>query len=91
MQTFADIVALWPNAVALAGDIGESPVTVRAWRLRNSIHASHWRSIVRAAEGRGIKLTLDDLARIAEREVASSMPQAMRRRRAPAHPEGQAA
>lgn len=89
MQTFADIVALWPNAVTLAEDIGESPVTVRAWRMRNSIHASHWRPLVRAAKARGIKLTLEDLARIAEGETTNTP--APRRPRRASQVEGRAA
>ena len=84
MQTFADIVALWPNAVALAQDIGESPVTVRAWKQRNSIHASHWRSLVTAAHRRKIGLTLDDLARIAEQQAVADANSAT-------HPRGRAA
>lgn len=66
MLTFADVIALWGKATILASDIGENPVTVRAWRNRNSIPADKWRKIISAAERRGFDLSLDDLARIAE-------------------------
>lgn len=66
MDTYADIIGLWPSAEALGDDIGESGVTVRAWRNRNSIPAYRWLDIVEAADARGIAgITLDVLASIA--------------------------
>jgi hypothetical protein len=66
METYADIIGLWPSAEALGDDIGESGVTVRAWRNRNSIPAYRWLDIVKAADARGIEgVSLDALARIA--------------------------
>lgn len=67
MDTFADVIALWGKATALASDIGENPVTVRAWRNRNSIPSEKWLRIIAAAKSRGYALTLDMLAKIAER------------------------
>lgn len=66
MQTFADIIGLWPNAVALADDIRERPVTVRAWKRRGSIPAGRWLAVVRAANQRGHPVTLEVFAQIAD-------------------------
>lgn len=65
MMTFSDIIARWPSAVALAEDIGESEITVRSWKQRNSIPARHWLSIVRAAQKRKVEVGLEDLAQAA--------------------------
>lgn len=72
MNTFADVIALWDTATSLASDIGENPVTVRAWRNRNSIPSGKWLRIIAAAKSRGYALTLDMLAKIAERASADT-------------------
>lgn len=66
ISTYADIIGLWPSAEALADDIGESGVTVRAWRNRGSIPSSRWLDIVAAAERRGLRgVSLEVLASVA--------------------------
>jgi hypothetical protein len=66
MDTFSDIIALWGTATALGRDIGESGVTVRAWRNRDSIPSAKWRNVVRAAQRRGFKgVTVNLLAKLA--------------------------
>ena len=66
MEKFADVIALWGTAESLGKDIGESGITVRAWRNRNSIPGEHWQKLVKAAEARGFPgVTLDVLADIA--------------------------
>jgi len=53
METFADIIGLWPTAETLASDIGDRGVTVRAWRNRNSIPSNRWGDVIAAAKIRG--------------------------------------
>lgn len=56
------VFTIWPNAAELAREIGEKPVTVRAWRNRGSIPADRDRVIIEAARSRGIDLRYEDLA-----------------------------
>ncbi|WP_161624998.1 carph-isopro domain-containing protein [Paramagnetospirillum caucaseum] len=79
MKTFADIIALWGTATALAADIGETGLNVRAWRNRNSIPASRWLDVVAAAERRGFEgVTLSLFAHLAARPAPdSSLPGAV--------------
>ncbi len=73
MNTFSSIIGLWPSATALAEDLGENPVTVRAWAQRNSIPGDRWLLIVSAARRRGIQgVTLEVLARIAAGQIDAS-------------------
>ena len=57
METFADIIGLWPTAETLASDIG----TVRAWRNRNSIPSNRWGDVIAAAKVRGYAEVTPDL------------------------------
>jgi hypothetical protein len=60
MSTHLDpIYAVWPNAEALASDIGELGVTVRQWRNRGNIPPRYWRKIIDAAAAKGTTLTVD--------------------------------
>lgn len=64
-QTFADVINLWPSAVALAEDVGVKEVTARAWRARG-IPAEYWTGVVAAALVRGFEgVTLELLAELA--------------------------
>lgn len=68
MPTFADIINLWPKPapVTLGVDLGELPVTVRAWRTRNVLPDRKWKRVVECARLRGIEgVTLEILAEIA--------------------------
>lgn len=66
MDSFRDVIAQWPSAEALAADLDEKGVTVRAWRNRNSIPPAHWSRVVAAAQARGIgSITHELLANIA--------------------------
>lgn len=56
------VFTIWPNAAELAREIGENPITVRAWRNRGSIPADRDTILVEAAQRRGADLTLADLA-----------------------------
>lgn len=68
--TFADLIGKWPNAVALADDLGVKEVTARAWKSRGAIPSEYWTGVVAAAEKRGLDfVTLDLLARIAARQA----------------------
>lgn len=66
METFADIIGLWPSAETLGEDIGVCGVTVRAWRNRNSIPSNRWADVIAAAKARGFdSVTPDEMTKIA--------------------------
>lgn len=64
------IFSLWPTVAELARDIGENPITVRAWRRRRSIPADRDLLLVEAARRRGAALTLEDLAAARRRKTS---------------------
>lgn len=72
METFRDIINLWPSAEDLGRDIEIPGGLVRLWRRRDNIPAAHWIDIVTAAEARPIPgVTLERLATLAKvREAA---------------------
>ena len=68
MQTFKEIIRLWPSCEALGADVGASGNTVRKWLFRDSVPGTHWASLVKSASERGITgVTVDLLAKIADR------------------------
>lgn len=72
MESFADIIGLWPTAEALGSDIGETGLVVRAWKRRNNIPSEHWAAIIRAAGHRGfVAVTADLLTDLAARRAAA--------------------
>jgi hypothetical protein len=70
MQSFRDIIALWPSPEALADEIGEKGWTVRKWKQRDSIPSGRWLAVIEAAAARGARVTAEEMARIAAREAA---------------------
>ncbi len=58
------VIDLWPSAEALADDLDEKGVTVRAWKQRENIPADRDLKLIAAASKRGIGLTLEHLARL---------------------------
>ena len=72
MLCFREIIDAWPSAAALAVDLGEESVTVRAWRARDVLPGRVWRRLVRVAARRGIPgVSLEVLAALAERKAAA--------------------
>lgn len=67
MDSFTDIIGLWPSAEELADDLGEKGVTVRAWKNRNSIPPAYWDGVVSAGARREYPVTLEALSRAAKR------------------------
>lgn len=63
--TFRAIIDRWPSLSELCADTGESYETVKKWRQRNRIDPKYWQVMVAAAQGRGIPLSLSELASVA--------------------------
>jgi hypothetical protein len=70
-KTFAEIIDLWPTAIALAGEVGVTDIVVRAWK-RRGIPGEYWARIVAAAKDKPFAslITLELLARLGEQVAA---------------------
>lgn len=72
MDSFRDMIGLWPHRRDFAADCDVAVGLVQQWERRNSIPARHWNGIVAAARRRGIEgVTLQALALLAERRAAA--------------------
>lgn len=67
MDSFKDIINLWPTAAEFARDVGTSPANARSMRMLNRIPDDYWAETVRCAAVRGFEgVTLDCLADLAD-------------------------
>jgi hypothetical protein len=62
-DTFTLLLRLFGGTREIAQATGVKPVTVRAWRRRESIPARHIASLLRAAKMRGYRLSAADFFR----------------------------
>lgn len=62
---FRILIKKWPSVIELANDLKEKPDTVKKWRTRNSIPSSKWKDLLKAAKKRKIKITCEQLVRMA--------------------------
>jgi len=69
MQTFRDIIDLWPTPDVLATEIGENVWTVRKWKQRGRIPASRWIAVANAARAKGNLITAEQMAKMVAREA----------------------
>lgn len=68
MQTFRDVIGLWPTVPAFAIDVGVGERTAFSWWQRDSIPADWFAEVVRAAGRRGhIAVTAEAMAIAAEK------------------------
>lgn len=67
MNDYASLIAQWPRPFirTFADDVGVAYLTAQMWRQRNSIPPEYWDLVVSAAAKRGIRVTMDDLQRLA--------------------------
>lgn len=66
MNSFAEIIALWPTVAAFADDVGVKYPTAASWEQRNTLPSDIWEDVVLAAADRGFEgVTLERLAAIA--------------------------
>lgn len=64
MNSHRDIIDLWSSRAELAREVGVDYQTARQWHLRNSIPSEYWCDLVRAAQERGLEVSVDLLATI---------------------------
>lgn len=64
------IINRWPSAKALADDLGQNSVTIRAWKRRNRIPGSFWVAVRDAAKRRGFsEISLEVVASAYDSEM----------------------
>jgi hypothetical protein len=69
MESFADVINLWPSLSRFAADVGVSYGVAKQWRRRNSIPSERWAELLWAAELRAIDgLSANLLTKIAARK-----------------------
>lgn len=57
-----DIIRRFGTQAALARALGVGPTTVNNWVTRGHIPSRHWPKLVRLANRRGVRLSLEELA-----------------------------
>jgi hypothetical protein len=73
MNSFSEVLALWPTLSELAADLDLPYGVVKQWRRRNSIPSDKWQALVLAAQRRGHRrITAELLTSIAARRPAAS-------------------
>lgn len=76
MHTFSEVIRAWPNRSAMAADLRVDYGLVKQWERRDSIPAAYWPALVERASDRSISgVTLEMLARLAERKLTPSAAQ----------------
>ncbi len=72
-DSFAAVIAAWPDNGALAADLAHHGVNagrVAVWKHRSNIPPEYWPDLVRAAAARGLTgVTLERLAGLAARRL----------------------
>ncbi len=65
MDTFSQLISMWPTKSAFAKDIGQDYGLVHQWDRRDSIPADYWETVVKAAQERKLKgVTLEALSKL---------------------------
>ncbi len=70
MKTFREIIDLFKVKKELAVTLGVTPQSIDNWWARDSIPPGRWNAVVAACAKSGSKLTVQDLANIAEKRVS---------------------
>ena len=72
METFIEVIDLWPSVMDLAVDAGVEYPRAQSWRQRDNIPPKHWNAVIAAARRRKIRgVSLQLFANLAERAVAA--------------------
>lgn len=65
IDTYEDVIGLWPSARVMAEEVGVHPEAVPGWKKTNSIPAKYWLRIIDTPTARRAKLSLKRLAEMA--------------------------
>tara|TARA_R110000824_G_scaffold393340_1_gene592451 strand:- start:201 stop:416 length:216 start_codon:yes stop_codon:yes gene_type:complete len=71
MNSYKEIIEQWPSAQEFGTDVGVTGSLARVWKSRNTLPPRHWNLVVEKGQARGIDISLDLLAELAERREAA--------------------
>jgi hypothetical protein len=82
MQSFADLLSLWPSLARISDELAVPYDTVMAWKRRNSVPFEYWVPLLASAKRNKIRgISMEILAAAAERIHAKRHKDRARRRR----------
>ncbi len=74
IQSFPELLKLWPTISALAEDLGVKYLTARGWQQRGAVPAEYWLGLVASAEKRDIEgVTLELLAKLSAEQAGRTV------------------
>lgn len=69
MNTFSQLIDLWPTKAEFASDLGVEYGVAHQWDRRDSIPSDYWNDVIAAAERRQLKgINLELLAEISSKK-----------------------
>jgi len=69
INSFRDVMELWPTVNEFAVEIGVPAPTANKWRQRNRVPVSFWSAVLGTRKARKAHVTADLLVEIAARHV----------------------
>ncbi len=81
MDSFSNVIDLWPSASALGRDLKINPSTIRAWKARDRIDGKYFGEIQRAAAKRRLKVDVALLCKLAADKPKLKAKRAQKRKR----------
>ena len=78
-QTWREIIDLWPYKAQMARSLQIDRRNIDNWYRANRVPVKHWRTILRAMQRFGYRLTADDLLDVNENSGQMDPPNELRR------------
>lgn len=72
INSFRDVIELWPSRQAMASDVPAPASTVSKWWQRDSIPSEWWSSVLNTDTAKSNEITSDKLTVLAARETAEA-------------------
>lgn len=74
IESFRQVVDLWPSPEILASELGATAFAVRKWKQRDSIPSDWWLGVIEASKKLTLEspITVEFLAELASNGVAAS-------------------
>jgi len=66
LNTFSDLISLWPDRTSFAADLGVQVGSVHKWAKDRPIPSKFFAPILRAAQDRQLAVSAADLVRLAD-------------------------
>ena len=70
-STIEELLALWDSPKSLSEDLRVPYVNAQLMKHRKSVAVNHWPQLIKAAKGKGVQLTTDDLLEMRQRRAVA--------------------